>query len=554
MLARQLGVSAAPLLLLLLQPFGIAFCAELGRRHKPQALARSEHSPRSGRVARRGEPHVAVHMLDSGAVKIIHDSATPTDDLQKLAALQSKLEEKEKEVENARKKYDQASGRGIDNEQSSGLSVKKVDSKHVIKDDADDSSSDPDEVHDGFQERDDWRDTDRGYEWRHDHDSRDQDNDDDWDDEETRGTGEDSIRNNASDPDDTTLEGDGDEAFDNADVPIVNVTAEEDATTPADKGPLKAAKPKTPQAPPPENDVEKLGEGIGATAYERSPTGSRDINHELRKRLQLQDIATVALLIAVFGLTVLLSCCSVYQVAEDPSPAAYYSEPKHYQQRVICESNDVDAFLAAFNTQPQNVRLRIIGRNPEPGGFRRFLRSMNAHAARPRGLAALLPVRQRRRLPVLFDVALDLSPFITGDGRLSDDNLATLQKYLNTKNGLETLLIQKRVDWILWEDVATNIKQRLRTLGFPGDVDVLFEAQDEVLIYQNHKWSNFIRNRVTQALVVISVVGSAVWLPYVWVRSKTTRVETRFRINVDESRYWELVSEGLSAASGFQTT
>jgi len=222
-------------------------------------------------------------------------------------------------------------------------------------------------------------------------------------------------------------------------------------------------------------------------------------------------------------------------------------------QRVICETYDVDAFLAAFNTQPQNVRLRIIGRNPEPGGFRRFLRSLNAHAARPRGLGALLPMRERRRLHVLFDVALDLSPFITGDGRLSDQEMIKLQKYLSTTNHLETVLLQKRVDWPLWEDVATNIRQRLRSLGFPGDVEVRFEAQDEVLVYQNHKWSNFVRNRVTQALVLISIVGSAFWLPYVWARSKTTRVETRFRINVDPSRYWELVCDGLSAAEGFHT-
>lgn len=512
MSCRPLHALAAPLLLL--QPLAAAG-AELGRHQKPQPLARAEHDRHLVRNAGRGHPEVAVHMLDSGAVSILHD---PTTLPRKKAAPR---------------------GPGAGPAETGGA----------------DSNDDPDAVKDGFQERDDWRDTDRGFEWRHDHDSRDEENDDDWDDEETRGTSQDAFGGNASDPDDAgDGDGDGDEAFDNADVPVVNVTAEEDATAPADKSPLKAANPNPPQAPPPENDVEKLGEGIGAMAYERSPTGSRSINHDLRKRLQLQDCATVLLLVAVFGLTVLLSCCSVYQVADDPSPAAYYSEPKNYQQRVICESRDVNAFLAAFNTQPQNVRLRIIGRNPEPGGFRRFLRTLNAHAARPRGLAALLPVRQRRRLPVLFDVALDLTPFITGDGRLSDDNLMILQKYLNTKNRLETLLIQKRVDWVLWEDVATNIRQRLRTLGFPGEVDVLFEAKDEVLVYQNHKWSNFVRNRVTQALVVISIVGSAFWIPYVWVRSKTTRVETRFRINVDESRYWELVSEGLSAAEGFQAT
>lgn len=415
----------------------------------------------------------------------------------------------------------------------------------------------------GFEERDDsvWRAKDRGYAWKQSHGSRDETNDDDWDDEDPKQTGNfqepvggDGDGDNATD--DGILGDDSgaydDTAYDTGSMPMVNVTSEEDATAAPNKGPLKAADGYKVSVLPVETDVEKLGEGIGAMAYERSPTGSRVINHDLRQRLQIQDWATINLLVSVFALTVMLSCCSVYQVADDPSPAAYYSEPKNYQQRLICETNDVDAFLAAFNTQPQNVRLRIIGRNPEPGGFRRYLRNLNAHATRSRGLANLLPMRQRRRLSVLFDVALDLTPFITGDGRLSDENLMILQKYLNTKNRLETVLLKKKVDWALWEDVATNIRQRLRTLGFPGDVEVRFEASDEVLIFQNDKWSNFVRNRVTQALVAISIVGSAFWVPYVWVRSKTTVVETRFRINVDPVRYWELVAEGLSAAEGFQ--
>lgn len=514
-------------------------------RTEPVAAASQAGGSRR-RTARR--PHgasdrvseVAVHMLGSGALSVLKDASPP---LTQHAS-----------------RHSSPKGKAARSAQSLHAGLVDIGGAHsdpaTTGDDGEDvddveQANTEDEAADGFQDHGDLDRTDRGYAWRRDHDARDEANDDDWDDEDTHGSA--TFGTNASYPDDDESE-DGSETFDAADAPIVNVTAEEDASAPADKGPLKATNPKPPQAPPPENDVEKLGEGIGAMAYERAPTGSRSFNYEIRKRLQLQDVATIGLLLAVFALTVMLSCCSVYQVAEDPSPAAYYSQPKFYHQsRVICDSADVDAFLTAFNTQPQNVRLRIIGWNPEPGGFRRFLRTLNAHSARSRGLANLLPMRQRRRLPILFDVALDLAPFITGDGRLSDDNLAILQKYLNTKNRLETLLIQKRVDWPVWEDVATNIRQRLRTLGFPGDVEVRFEAHDEILIYQNHKWSNFVRNRVTQALVVISIVGSAFWLPYVWFRSKTTKVETRFRINVDPSRYWELVSEGLSAAEGFQS-
>lgn len=407
----------------------------------------------------------------------------------------------------------------------------------------------------GFQESPDdpSKPTDRDDSWKTGHDSRDavDDDVDDWD-SETENPVIGSTNGTAEDDDDA-----GDDIFpDSGDVEInddsvINVTSEQDAHAKSGQEPLKAAESWEPKAPPREPDVMKLGEGIGAMAYERSPTGSRKIDHDLERRLQLQDFATLSMLLFVFTITIVLSCCSVYQVADDPSPAAYYSEPRSYHQRLISETADLDTFLAAFNLQPQNIRLRIIGRNPDPGGFRRFLRILNPHTIRPRGLAALLPSRHRRRLAVLFDVSLDLTPFIAGEGRLNDDNLITLQKYLSSTNSLETVLLQKRVDWVHWEDVATNVRQRLRTLGFPGEVEVHFEAHDEILIYRNHKWSNFVRNRVTQALVVISMVGPFVWLPYVWVRQKKTIVETRFRIHLDPARYWELVSDGLSAADGF---
>lgn len=432
----------------------------------------------------------------------------------------------------------------------------KANSSVIKEDESEDSNATDDGRKGGFQANstaDEFKAAHRDYAWKHGHDSRDGVSDD-WNEEDAEPS---QLNRSADDGFGDT--GDDDFLPDNGDVEIddgsvINITSEKDASAKVGQQPLKAADTREPKIPPHESDIMKLGEGIGAMAYERSPSGSRNVDHALEKRLKMQDYATLSMLMVVFTITILLSCCSVYQVAEDPSPAKYYSEPRHYQQRLISETGDLYTFLAAFNLQPQNIRLRIIGRNPEPGGFRRFLRSLNPHTIRPRGLAALLPSRQRRRLAVLFDVSLDLTPFIAGEGRLNDDNLSILQKYLSSKNSLETMLLQKRVDWVHWEDVATNVRQRLRTLGFPGDVEVHFEAYDEVLVYKNHRWSNFVRNRVTQALVVISMVGAFFWLPYVWVRQKRTTVETRFRIDLDPSRYWELVSDGLSAAEGFQNT
>jgi len=83
-------------------------------------------------------------------------------------------------------------------------------------------------------------------------------------------------------------------------------------------------------------------------------------------------------------------------------------------------------------------------------------------------------------------------------------------------------------------------------------VKIYFEAEEDFLIYRNHPWQNFLRSRITQALMVLSVFGSLVWLPYLWFRMRTVKVETQFRISVNETRYWEHLAEGLNASVGFQ--
>jgi len=324
--------------------------------------------------------------------------------------------------------------------------------------------------------------------------------------------------------------------------------------------PLKAPSKDTWHVPD-ESDVLRLGEGVGSLAYDRSPTSSRTLNKELRRRLELQDCATIALLVAVFAVTIFVSCYGIYQVAEDPSPVLFYSDPRYFQRRLTCPSADVEAFMRAFNGQPQNARLRIIGKRSNEESLGNLIyqgRFSDAHQQlrhRARDFMAysgFIRARQRPWDAVVFDVSLDLTPFISGEGRLTTaDDVITLQKYLGTPDAMEVVLLQKKVEWPSWEDVATNIRQRLRTLGFTGEVEVLFEAKEEVLIYRNHPWQNFIRSRITQALVLISVVGGFVWLPYLWWRTKKIKVSATFQISLDLQRYWELFSDGLHPIEGF---
>lgn len=278
---------------------------------------------------------------------------------------------------------------------------------------------------------------------------------------------------------------------------------------------------------------------------------------ELRRRLVIQDSATILMLIAFFALTIVVSCLSIYQVSADPSPVMFYSDAKLLRQRLTCSSDEVEEFLQAFNGQPQSTRLRIIGKSADDDDAGGILSSLGMRQIR-RQSRNMMSRREHGTSgddDILFDVSLDLTPFITGNGRLrSDEDVAQLVSFMNNPNPLSVLSLQKQVEWANWEDIATNVKQRLRTLGFQGEVEVRLEAEEEVIVYRNHPWQNFVRSRITQVLVIISIVGGLVWIPYLWVRMKKIRIESRFQISLDLARYWDLLAGGLHAQDGFRCT
>lgn len=155
---------------------------------------------------------------------------------------------------------------------------------------------------------------------------------------------------------------------------------------------------------------------------------------------------------------------------------------------------------------------------------------------------------------ILFHVSLDLSTFISGEGHLaSAEEVLKLESHLASKNPLEILVLRKKVGWANWEDVATNIKQRLRGKGFQGEVEVRFDAQEDLKIYRNNRWQNFVRAPITHMLSVLSGVGLVLWLPYLYCRSDVVVVESNFQIQLDINRYWEMLSAGLDADEGFRS-
>lgn len=317
-----------------------------------------------------------------------------------------------------------------------------------------------------------------------------------------------------------------------------------------------------PEADPFTRNIMNIVEGMGYMTYDMYPSYNRKINAELRMRMSIQDKATLAVVVGAFVLTLAASLTSAYHIAADPSPVKYYTDPKGLQQRLICPSADTEAFLRAFNNQPSTARLRILGsRNPptpEPSLVQLVQRGRVgdfASAVRTRTTAWVIASAGRRSTPPgqTFDVSLDLTPFINGDGRLnSQADLDALDAHLETDNPLEVLQIRKRVEWDCWEDMAINVKQRLRTMGFNGELQINFEAVEDVLVYRNDRWQNFARNKITTALILISMVGMFVWIPYNLFRQRVVKIESRFKIIVDPSRYWELINDRLSIVEGFE--
>lgn len=308
----------------------------------------------------------------------------------------------------------------------------------------------------------------------------------------------------------------------------------------------------------------RLGDGVPLPFRGDGAPTVRALVGEYRQRLQAQDAASVALLVAGLALTSLVSLAVVYQAAEDPSPVLFYNDPKYahtVQPRNVCSSADADAFLQAFNSPPQIARLRVVGRACDEdsrgsssgarvccGARWWWLRSLGACASRHRDDHA-----SQQPGNVAFDVSLDLTPFVAGDGRLaSEADAQALERHLHARNPLEVIVLRKQVVWQNWEDVATNAKQALRGLGFLGTVDVRLEGHEEVVVFRNHPWQNFVRSPAAQVLVVLTLVGALVWVPYLWARQRTVRVESRFWVNVDPERYWEHLGPGLHPAHGYR--
>ncbi|CAK9031171.1 unnamed protein product [Durusdinium trenchii] len=282
--------------------------------------------------------------------------------------------------------------------------------------------------------------------------------------------------------------------------------------------------------------------GIGASV---GNTGSINFDRDLIRRMKMQDLVVMCLLLFVYFATLSFSACLAHRQAANRSRVKFYADPRMFIN--TADQDGEDAFLEAFNQQPKQVHLRVTGYLPVannfPGSF--FWRD---------GLYA-----------VAFSFALDLTPWVargTPENTDTDDedspevgvaseDYAQLQKFLaNNTNDLSIVQVRKHIQWQCWDELAMNIKHQIRQSGFEGVLSIDRTETEEMCVYKNTQWANFMHGKALKVLLALSVVGWIFYVPYMWMRCTYLPIRCAHHINISIGDYWQHIAEGLSA-NGF---
>jgi len=287
----------------------------------------------------------------------------------------------------------------------------------------------------------------------------------------------------------------------------------------------------------------------GGTGASIGGTGSANVDRDLLRRMHYQDKAVMLLVLVVYMVALAFSVSLTYRQASNNSPVTYYADPRFHN--LLMEGNDLDVFLHTFNQAPKNISLRVAGFVPvadDVDGNTQW-RGENYQTAFTFSLD-LSPWMVRETQTV--DQTSPLQPTRTlHDGVLPEDRSSLNYVLTSDNNDLGYVEIVKHVKWPDWEELATNIKHRIRQSGFNGVISVDRGKTDEMHVYKNKPWANFMHARATRVLCALSIFGWLIYVPYMWLRCKSTVVRSYYRVDVDISEYWPLISDKLTA-DGFE--
>jgi len=258
--------------------------------------------------------------------------------------------------------------------------------------------------------------------------------------------------------------------------------------------------------------------------------------------MKVQDVTVMMLLLMVYFSTLFFSAVLAHRQAHNNFRAKYYADPRMFV--ASCDSRHTDSFLEAFNTQPRQVLLTV-------SGYRQV--QLNA----PHGFHW-----KDGTYVLAFSFALDLTPWVQrGQEGEEDDDPAVgvseedwdkLNDFLDTDtNELAIVELEKHITWDHWDDLALNIKSKIRQRGFDGMLHVHRTEVEEMPIYRNTQWANFLHSKALKVLLALSVVGWLIYGPYMWIRCKKLTIRCNHHINMPVDAYWENIAAGLTA-QGFR--
>lgn len=297
----------------------------------------------------------------------------------------------------------------------------------------------------------------------------------------------------------------------------------------------------------------------GGTGAGPSAGGDPEMDREMVHRTRCQDKVLLMLLLLAYFTSLFISASMAYRRATNDSPVKYYADPRF--DDAVVDSLDVHEFLETFNRPPQNLQLQVQGLSP--------LRRMIPHLID--GVVEWHETYYRYD----FSFSLDLTPWLvpvtnrgeaTGEDEanqarvngdsvtagLSEADVGIVGDFLrNNSNDLATFSIEKQVEWTGWEELATNIKQKIRQAGYQGTVFVSWNSTQTIGIYKNKPWANFLHLGLTRVIFGLSAIGYIWYMPYMWIRQRGPRVSSKFRVDIPIAEYWRLVGDKISGR-GFE--
>jgi len=278
--------------------------------------------------------------------------------------------------------------------------------------------------------------------------------------------------------------------------------------------------------------VEAVAGGTGAAI---GGTGNPMLDKNLARRMRLQDEVVMLLMLLLYFTSLAFSAGMVYRQAANNSPVSFYADPRQYS--ATAHGTDVEDFLEAFNQSPKGVYLRVTGFTP----------------ATEHSLGA---VRWKGEFLIVdFTFSLDLSTWVvrgSGSGTAEDgmpqEDVDLLRRWLrDDKNDLATVQVRRSISWSNWEELATNMKHIIRQRGFDGLIDIECAREETVTIYKNTQWANFMHRSTLKVIMVLSVIGWALYVPYMWLRCTRLVLRSSHRVTIDIGDYWRLISDSLGA-------